>query len=715
MIINLPKLGPVSFSDNLTPEQFQAELGRLEKKYDFRMPKQDVGIGTLLKRGFMRGLGETGIALGDTLPAMGASALGFDEYAQRQLGEAQESRAALEAKYPTQFRSYTEIGSPYEALQYGAETLGELGPTALTALVPGIGAGAVGSRVAARGAMGAALEAGPLSRAGLAAAETAAAKAGEVAGKRAMYGGVYLGSFAQNAPEVFESIYRETDKMEPGIAALAGGLSSVLDAIVPGKVLGELGGYGKMKVIEKLAKESGAAPKVWKYIGKEAAKTAGTEGLTEAAQESINAAAEQVAGSTKDMFGPENIQRFKESFVKGAIGGGAFGTVSGTSQGLTARKEFKDTKEAEEALKAQMDAEAKAGTLTPERRAEYDIALENARKQRESEVQEAFRNTRESEMARMDQIRPADGYAPDAETQAEIDKMQADYDAAQAAQAEVDAEKAKGSAFAKVPPTPGTGGLYSPATEQRRADQQQATRDFAFGPVATNTPGDPVTVDTLKNLKVSDRSKVGLQLLGTDLDTVDGRRTFIQTLENPEFMGNIDPAAYDDIVSTFDPEEVKAARAEMKAETLSPTKQGQQEQTRQFAFGVPDATRPDTTPSGRSPSVDSEPTAIEDTATDETTVGGGDVSTDQNVTDATGREGQQSTTLTEGTTTDGTTTTQTQQAEAQRQAATTTPRALDRPDLLRRTAIYPTKLGGTRPSWIQSRQGCPCLLWQGNP
>jgi LmbE family N-acetylglucosaminyl deacetylase len=63
------------------------------------------------------------------------SALGYDEYAQRQLGEAQESRAALEAKYPRQFKSYTEIESPYEALQYGAETLGELGPTALTALI----------------------------------------------------------------------------------------------------------------------------------------------------------------------------------------------------------------------------------------------------------------------------------------------------------------------------------------------------------------------------------------------------------------------------------------------------------------------------------------------------------------------------------------------------------------------------------------------------
>ena len=704
MIINLPKLGPVNFRDDLTAEQFQAELGRLQEKYDFKLPKPDVGIGTLLKRGFMRGLGETGIALGDTLPAMGASALGFDEYAQRQLGEAQESRAALEAKYPTQFKSYTEIGSPYEALQYGAETLGELGPTALTALVPGIGAGAVATRMGVAGAMKAAQAVGPLSRTGLAAAETAAKKAGEVAGKRAMYGGVYLGSFAQNAPEVFESIYRETDKMEPGIAALAGGLSSVLDAIVPGKVLGELGGYGKMKVIEKLAKESGAAPKVWKYIAKEAATTAGSEGLTEAAQEAINVAAEQVAGSTKGMLSPENIQRYKESFVKGAIGGGAFGTVSGTSQGLTARKEFKDTNEAEAALKAQMDAEAKAGTLTPEKQAEYDIAIEAARKQREAELTSTFEglpdyNQRAENLkalqARMDQMRPnSEAYA---DLQEQIRVAQEEVAADRAAQAEVDAEKAQGSAFAKVPPTPGTGGLYSPVLEQQRADQQQATRDFAFGPVTTNTPGDPVTVDTLKNLKVSDRSKVGLQLLGTDLDTVDGRRSFIQTLENPEFMGNIDPVAYDDIVSTFDPEEVKAARAEMQSVDISPTKQKQQEQTRQFAFGVPDVTRPDTTTSGGGPSVDSQSTATKDTATDETTVGGGDVSTDQNAGNASGREGQQSTTLTEGTTTDGTTTTQTQQAEAQGQTATTATRSvLDRPDLSAELPAIQQKLGGLK-------------------
>ena len=193
MIITLPKIGPVRFDDNLSSEELNKQVGLLAQKYDFKIPKRDVGIGTLLKEGFMRGVGETGIAFGDVLPAMGASALGFNEYAQRQLGEAAASRQELEAKYPTQFKSYTEVESPYEALQFGAETLGELGPTALTALIPGIGAGVLGSRIAARGAMGAALEAGPLSRAGLAAAEATAKKAGEVAGKRAMYGGVYLG------------------------------------------------------------------------------------------------------------------------------------------------------------------------------------------------------------------------------------------------------------------------------------------------------------------------------------------------------------------------------------------------------------------------------------------------------------------------------------------------------------------------------------------
>ena len=649
MIITLPKIGPVRFDDNLSSEELNKQVGLLAQKYDFKIPKRDVGIGTLLKEGFMRGMGETGIALGDTLPAMAGSALGFKDYAQQQMGEADASRQALQAKYPTQFKSYTEVESPYEGAQFIAETLGELGPTALTAMIPGIGAGAVGSRMAASGAMKAAQSVGPLSMAGRAAAEIAAKEAGQIAGKRAMYGGVYLGSFAQNAPEVFESIYRETGEMEPGIAALAGGLSSVLDAIVPGKVLGELGSYGKMKVIEKMAKDSGAAPKVWKYIGKEAAKTAGTEGLTEAAQETINAAAEQVAGSTKEMFGPENIQRFKESFVKGAIGGSAFGTVSGTSQGLTAKKDFRDTKEAEASLKAQYEAEKAAGTLTPEKQAEYDIASE-------AENLKALQ-------ARMDQMRPAEGYAPDAKAQAEIDKMEAEYAKKLEAQTLEDAEKAKGSAFAEETPTPGTGGMFKPALEEKRVEE-------------AITQETTVTPNLLRGLRIPPNSLLTPKLNGLNLTNRNDIRRFIQVIESPKHTVNINDDVYTGILNKLYADgygaEIDAARQETQIEDIPDTRQGQQEQTRAFAFGETDATRPDTTTGGGSPSVVSESVPTEVAGTDETIIGDRDVSTEQDAGDSTVRKGKQPTTLTEENLTDGTTTTETKQTEPQKQEAPAT-------------------------------------------
>ena len=237
--------------------------------------------------------------------------------------------------------------------------------------------------------------------------------------------------------------------------------------------------------------------------------------------------------------------------------------------------------------------------------------------------------------------------------------------------------------------------MFKPALEQRRAEQQQATRDFAFGPVATNTPGDPVTVNTLKNLKISDRSKVGMGLLGTDLETADGRRNLIQTLESPNFTGKIDEGAYDDLISTFDPQEVKAHRAEMKADTPSPTKQKQQEQTRAFAFGAPDVTRPDAAPSGGSPSVVSEPAATGVAPTPAAPERGGDVSTQPDVGDTVAREEQQPTTLTEPTGVDlGAAPPQTQQAETQRQEAPAAPRGvLDRPDLSAELPTIQQKLG----------------------
>jgi hypothetical protein len=351
MIIDLPKLGPVRFRDDLTPEQFDAEVQRLSQKYDFKIPRPDIGLGQIAKRGFMRSLGETGIAFGDTIPAMVASGFvhGGGDYAKEQMEEAAKSREELEAKYPTRFKSFKEIGGLGEGAEYVAETLGELTPTVATSLIPGVGLEAVGARVAASSAAKLAAERGL----GELATKELVGAAAKTAGRRYMYGGVYLGSLSQNAPEVFENIYQETGKLEPGIAALAGGISAILDSALPAKVLDSLGKFGQLKAIEAVAKNTGAAPSVWKSIGREARDTAAIEGLTETAQESISVFAEQVAGSTKDLFSKEYMDRFQESFVKGAIGGSAFGVPGGLSKGLAAKAEFKRQQQANEAAQQQ--------------------------------------------------------------------------------------------------------------------------------------------------------------------------------------------------------------------------------------------------------------------------------------------------------------------------------------------------------------------------
>lgn len=620
MIVTLPKVGDVEFPDNLSPEQFDNLVGRLAEKYDFSLPKPDVGLGTIAKRGFMRSLGETGIALGDTIPAMLGTAIGADkEFAERQMREAEASRADLQRKYPTRFKSYKNIESPFEALEYGVETLGELTPSVATSLIPGVGLEIAGSRLAGQAAFKAASAAGPASRAALAGVE----KAAETGAKRGMYGGVYLGSFAQTAPEVFENIYQETGKFEPGVAALAGGFSAVLDSALPAGVLNSLGKTGKLKVIEQMAKESGAAPKVWKYLGKEVGKSAATEGLTESAQEAISAYAAQVAGSAKGLLDPENIQKYKEAFVKGAVGGAAFGVPGGVVAGRTAKKDFANTQEANEALRLQA-AQEELARLQPtgmqtqiegqfpragNTQADMEAALadNDARKAREVELNALS--------ARMDELRP--GSQAYADLEAQVQKAKDDI-------AALDAKKAEQSAFSTAKPTPGTGGMFMPGVEkariEKKIDQEQGMRGFAFGDMgATNAPADPVTEQVLKALRIPARSSLAVDLLGIDMATPEGVRKFIQIMEDPQKTGTINinednyQTVLDSLYADGRGDEVEAARAEMKAEPTSEKTQKQQSATRQFAFGDNSAGQTNTTTGGASPAVAS-PTRKRSTA-----------------------------------------------------------------------------------------------------
>ena len=160
------------------------ELGRFVAGKE-EQPTKDTGITDMISRAVSRGVLQTGSALGDVLPALAASTVGADEYARKQMAEAAETQKEIEQKYGARYKSLSDVKGIGDYVPFALETVAEQVPNMLTALVPGVGGGAL----AARGV------------AGMAAKEAA---------KRVAVGqgvGTYLGSYALNAPEIFQNIY----------------------------------------------------------------------------------------------------------------------------------------------------------------------------------------------------------------------------------------------------------------------------------------------------------------------------------------------------------------------------------------------------------------------------------------------------------------------------------------------------------------------------
>jgi hypothetical protein len=178
MIINLPKLGPVKFADDITHEEFNSQLTQLSKTYDFELPKSDYGYFGSLTRGIKRGTKELGSTFGDVIPAMVGKGLGFEDYAKRQMEEAAETQREIERTNPAQFKSYKEVKGPGEAAKFFLENLGEQGPNIATSLIPG----GIGGTIARRGAVAAAETAAK--EAGLTGVEALAGEAAVEAGKK---------------------------------------------------------------------------------------------------------------------------------------------------------------------------------------------------------------------------------------------------------------------------------------------------------------------------------------------------------------------------------------------------------------------------------------------------------------------------------------------------------------------------------------------------
>jgi len=352
MILNLPKIGLVRFKDDLSEEEMDSQLERLSKKYDFEIPRGQLTTGEMLKKSAVRGAKQLGSTFGDIIPAMGASALGFDEYAAKQMEEAKATKNEIDKYYAPQYRDTGDIKGIGDIPGFALETIAEQVPNIATSLIPG----GIGGTLARRAGVAAAERAAmPLIESGATAAELArvAGRKGAEYASRGQNAGVFLGSYAQNAPEIFQNIYNETGEMAPGAAMLFGTAAAALDSVLPAQLLKSVTGPVKVGIVEKLLERSGMDKGLLRSVTAGMLKGSGSESLTEGMQEAISIAAENFVNKHESVFGSKEWNRIMESSVRGAVAGGAFGAAGGVPQGI--RDRYKN--EIKEATKVAQDTQ----------------------------------------------------------------------------------------------------------------------------------------------------------------------------------------------------------------------------------------------------------------------------------------------------------------------------------------------------------------------
>ena len=313
----------------------------------------ETGFIPSVKRGAM----QTGMLLGDVLPAMLGRAVGADEYADRQLREAAETQRQIQEKYPAAVPSFTDIKGAGDVVTYITEAVGE----AIPSILPGLFTGGAAS-VLGRGAVAAAKEAAEkaaLSSVAKGVAKEEAEKIALQAGVQAARStalkyqatGAITGSAAQNIPEVYQNILEETGKEDLGAALVSGGFNAVLDAILPIQLLrkAKVSGIPESEIIGAWYKRGAAG------LGKGFL----TEGATEAVQEMSSAAAEAFVGDNTNFFTSKNLLRFIDAGLKGGVGGGVITGATDIAFG-----------------RAPSEVEAKAASVQPTLE---DVAAEEAK------------------------------------------------------------------------------------------------------------------------------------------------------------------------------------------------------------------------------------------------------------------------------------------------------------------------------------------------
>ena len=326
----------------------------LDRQRNLEDVKPDYTMGEAASKAFTRGTKQMGSALFDIIPAMGASALGFDDYAKKQMEEAQQTQEEVQKYYAPEVASYKDVNDISSGLTYGVETVAEQIPNLASMFIPG----GVGAAVGRRAGLGIAerelaSQLPPTLAKSLGQKEavtTAQRLYGDDVVKEALQSGVasgsaigggtglYLGAFSQNAPEVFQNIYDATGgQFEPGAAVLAGGISSVLDTAMPAYIINKFKGPSKALFIETLLEKSGMKPGLARKAISILPEAAGIEGLTEGAQEAISIQAEKYITNNQDKFSSDEWNRVLESGIRGAVAGLGFGLPTTVASRLQER------------------------------------------------------------------------------------------------------------------------------------------------------------------------------------------------------------------------------------------------------------------------------------------------------------------------------------------------------------------------------------------
>ena len=292
--------------EGATAEELSQAVEQIAAQSTRPVPEEtrpDYGFGKTASKAFSRGKKRVASTFGDVIPAMIASSLGFDEYAEEQLKEAETSEQIIREKYRPQFESFKDVSGPIEALKFATETVAEQIPNIATTLIPG-GAG------------------GQLAKVGAGKIAASALANRQAIGQGI---GVYLGSYSLNAPEVFQNVYQETGELATGASLIFGAAAASLDAILPAAVLRKITPTQKAAIGKAVVKQSGMRPGLAEVVFKEGLKAVGAEGLTEGAQEAISISAENFVAGNPQIFQSEDWDRIMESSVRGAIAGGFLG------------------------------------------------------------------------------------------------------------------------------------------------------------------------------------------------------------------------------------------------------------------------------------------------------------------------------------------------------------------------------------------------------